>query len=205
MSKKLAKLLADTSGAVALMTAIGLVAVCGAAALATDIGHLISVKNELQMAADASALAGARGLCTQIPASASFVDKPNWVNGSAMATDILKKNSADGRLLANSNTQLGFWDLRWHLNTAPRDSTTGAITLLAQTTPPNPLYIPAVRVKIDKNSGVNSGKVNFCRPKILTKVSPRLTRANRTVPSSNVAELFSDLMVFQNIFCSVRP
>jgi Flp pilus assembly protein TadG len=167
MYKKFAKLRADTSGAVAIMTAIGLLAVCSAAALATDIGHLISVKNELQMASEASALAGARGLCTQIPASAAFVDKPNWVNGSAMATDILGKNAADGHLLANSDMQLGFWDLRWHWNTAPRNSTTGAITLLPQTTPPNPLYVPAVRVKIDKKSGVNSGKVNFSLARVM--------------------------------------
>ena len=67
MFKKLAKLRAETSGAVAVITAIALVMICGAAALAIDWGHLVSVKNDLQTAADASALAGARALCTQIP------------------------------------------------------------------------------------------------------------------------------------------
>ena len=78
MSKKLAGLMAETSGAVAVITAIALVVICGAAALAIDLGHLVSVKNELQIAAEASALGGARALCTQIPGSLSFVDIPNW-------------------------------------------------------------------------------------------------------------------------------
>ena len=54
MSKKLARLMAETSGAVAVITGIALVVICGAAALAIDWGHLSSVKNELQIAADAS-------------------------------------------------------------------------------------------------------------------------------------------------------
>jgi Flp pilus assembly protein TadG len=167
MLKQLVKSLADPSGSVALITAIGLLAVCGGAALATDIGHLISVKNELQTAAEASALAGARGLLTQVPISASFIDKPNWTNGNAMITDILGKNSADGHLLSTADSQVGYWNLTWHWNTAPRDPSTGAITLLPATTPPNPLYVPAVRVKIDKTAGVNEGKVVFSLAKIL--------------------------------------
>ncbi len=161
MSKKLAKLMAETSGSVALITAITLVVICGAAALAIDWGHLVSVKNELQITADASSLAGARALCTQIPGSPSFVDRPNWVSGGDTANYTLKTNSADGVLLANADIQAGFWNLTWHWSTAPRDPTTGAIQLLAQSTPTNPLYIPAVLVKIDKNADVNSGKVQF--------------------------------------------
>ena len=59
MSRKLAKLTTETSGAVAVITALALVVVCGAAALAIDWGHLVSVKNDLQIASEASALAGA--------------------------------------------------------------------------------------------------------------------------------------------------
>ncbi len=134
MSKKLARLMAETSGAVAVITAIALVVICGAAALAIDLGHLVSVKNELQIAADASALGGARALCTQIPGSLSFVDIPNWGNGGTTANDILRKNAADGVLLTNADIQLGFWNLTWHWSTAPRDPTTGAIQLLPQST-----------------------------------------------------------------------
>jgi hypothetical protein len=167
MSKKLARLRAETSGSVAVITAIMLVVICGAAALATDLGHLVSVKNELQIAAEASALAGARAICTQIPGNLSFVDIPNWVSGGDTANYILKKNSADGTSLANADIQVGFWSLTWHWSTAPKDPTTGAIQLLPQGTASNPLYIPAVRVKIDKDTGVNNGKVQFSLARVM--------------------------------------
>ncbi|MDO9070920.1 MAG: pilus assembly protein TadG-related protein [Deltaproteobacteria bacterium] len=167
MSKKLARLMAETSGAVAVITAITLVVICGAAALAIDWGHLVSVKNELQITADASSLAGARALCTQIPGSSSFVDIPNWGSGSTTANYTLTKNAADGVLLASADIQAGFWDLTWHWSTAPKDSATGAIQLLPQGTAANPLYIPAVRVKVDKDTGVNDGKVEFSLARVM--------------------------------------
>jgi hypothetical protein len=196
MPKKLAKLMAETSGSVTLITAITLVVMCGAAALAIDLGHLVSVKNELQIAADASALAGARALCTQIPGSPSFVDRPNWVSGGDTANYTITKNYADG-VPPNGNIQAGFWNLTWHWSTAPRDTTTGAIQLLAQSTPPNPLYVPAVRVKTDKNAGVNSGKVQFLFAKVMgiadaspsaqavAAVFPRKGKGIKSVPAQS--------------------
>ena len=53
-------LAADQSGSIALFVAIALMMLLGSVALALDIGHLVSVKGELQKAADAGALAGAR-------------------------------------------------------------------------------------------------------------------------------------------------
>jgi Flp pilus assembly protein TadG len=161
MPKKLARLIAETSGGVAVVTAIALVVICGAAALTVDLGHLASVKNELQTAADASALAGARALCTQIPGSLSFVDIPNWASGSTTTNYTLTKNSADRVLLASADIQLGLWDLTWQWSTAPKDASTGAVQLLPQSTPPDSTHLPAVRVKIDKKAGVNSGPVQF--------------------------------------------
>ena len=139
MLKKIAELTAETSGAVAVITALALVVVCGAAALAIDWGHLVSVKNDLQIASEASALAGARALCTQIPGSASFVDIPNWTSGGTSADYILKKNASDGTLLTNADIQTGFWNLTWHWSTAPTDTTTGAIQLLPPGTASDPL------------------------------------------------------------------
>jgi hypothetical protein len=167
MFNQVAKLRAETSGAVAVITALALVVVCGAAALAIDWGHLVSVKNELQIASEASALAGARALCTQIPGSLSFVDIPNWVSGSDKANYILKKNYADTKILANAAIQMGFWDLSWHWSTAPKDPSTGAIQLLPQSTTPDATHIPAVRVKIDKKAGVNDGAVQFSLARVM--------------------------------------
>ena len=54
--------LKDETGAVAIMVALLLIVFIGFAALAIDLGHLYVVRNELQNAADAGALAGARFL-----------------------------------------------------------------------------------------------------------------------------------------------
>jgi hypothetical protein len=167
MFKKIAELRVETSGATAAITALALVVICGAAALAVDWGHLVAVKNDLQIASEASALAGARALCTQIPGSASFVDIPNWMNGGTISDYILKKNAADGWLLTDADIQAGFWNLTWHWSTAPTDPTTGAIQLLPQGSAPDPLIVPAVRVKIDKNGGVNRGKLQFSLARIM--------------------------------------
>ncbi len=54
--------LGDDQGAIIGVLAILMVVVLGFVALAVDIGHLYMVRNELQNAADAGALAGAREL-----------------------------------------------------------------------------------------------------------------------------------------------
>jgi putative Flp pilus-assembly TadE/G-like protein len=55
-------LLEDTTGAVAVTVAIVLVVLLSFAALALDISNAMIARNELQNAADAAALAGARQL-----------------------------------------------------------------------------------------------------------------------------------------------
>jgi len=68
--KRLSEFGADQSGAIAAYVAVGLVAFLGFAALTVDIGYMVSVKSELQKAADAGALAGARGLNLVAPGRA---------------------------------------------------------------------------------------------------------------------------------------
>ena len=58
MLVKLRKFVQGTEGAIAVLTALGLVAFIGFASLAIDMGHLYTVRNELQNVADAAALAG---------------------------------------------------------------------------------------------------------------------------------------------------
>jgi Flp pilus assembly protein TadG len=50
----------DRRGSVALATGVAIVALFGVAAIAVDIGHVLSAKGQLQFSADAAALAGAR-------------------------------------------------------------------------------------------------------------------------------------------------
>ena len=110
-------LAADQSGSIAIISAIAMVMLVGFAALALDIGHLVSVKGELQKAADAGALAGARALALPMG-----VTDWNWDNGKATAVSTVQKNFADNRSLAdftNANVQAGYWDLSWTPGNAP--------------------------------------------------------------------------------------
>lgn len=102
MKSRRYKLGAGNSGAVAVAAALGLAAFVGFAALALDIGHIFSIKNELQRAADAGALAGARALwpftlpifagpptqvdceAAQIAAASVSSNCNNKVNGAAL-------------------------------------------------------------------------------------------------------------------------
>ena len=72
----------NESGTVAIYVAIGLVVLMGFAALALDTAHLMSVKRELTKAAEAGALAGARGL---------------WPENLSTATSRVPNGSAAGK------------------------------------------------------------------------------------------------------------
>jgi Flp pilus assembly protein TadG len=61
-SKVFGTLISKTEGSVAVISAMGLVAFLGVVSLAIDMGHLYTVRNELQNVADASALAAANAL-----------------------------------------------------------------------------------------------------------------------------------------------
>jgi Flp pilus assembly protein TadG len=110
-------LAADQSGGIAISAALVILVVMGFAALTLDIGHLISVKSELQKAAEAGALAGARALALPMD-----VTDWNWENGKASAVSTVQKNVADNLSLGDfnaGNVQTGFWDLTWTSETAP--------------------------------------------------------------------------------------
>jgi Flp pilus assembly protein TadG len=141
-------LAADQSGSIAIYSAITIFVLLGFAALALDIGHLVTVKSELQKAADAGALAGARALALPMG-----VTDWNWDNGKAMAVSTVQKNIADNRALTDftvANVEAGFWDLSWTPVTAPAH-------LLGYADPA--AYVPAkdqtaaVKVTISKTKG----------------------------------------------------
>ena len=63
-------LIKRTEGSVAVISAIGLVAFLGIVSLAIDMGHLYTVRNELQNVADAAALAATGNLIQDYGAGA---------------------------------------------------------------------------------------------------------------------------------------
>jgi Flp pilus assembly protein TadG len=106
----------NESGGVAIITAIMMVVFLGFLALAVDVGHLATVKNELQNAADASALAGARALVFQSGEIARIVplpDPPYCGQAKTWAQNTI--NKSDSQDLSITKVQTGIWD--WKTST----------------------------------------------------------------------------------------
>jgi len=151
------KILNNEKGVSLVLLALGIVVIFGFGALAIDIGHLYNVKNQLQVAADAAALAGAAKIkvgndTTQTPARneaqkiaalnvadvaydavPGFGQSPGAAEGQPIPVS-LKLPQADGDIL------VGNWD--------------GAIFL------PNGLPVNAVKVTAKRWGDTESGQPN---------------------------------------------
>ncbi len=88
MKTALIKPVAGKKGGVLVIFALSLVALIAMAALALDVAHLYGVKSQLQVAADAAALAGANAL----EGSSDTVKK---TNATTEAKNVALQNSAD--------------------------------------------------------------------------------------------------------------
>ena len=103
----------DESGATAIFIALTFSVICGFAALAFDIGHIVWVRAELQRTADAAALAGAAGL---VPYTNPGINQtPNWLQGQAKAHTMISNaaNKADNLpfTAADGTVDYGYWSL----------------------------------------------------------------------------------------------
>lgn len=128
-------------GAVGLIMPAMLIAIFSVGALAVDIARLIVVRNELQNAADAAALAGAAGLYPTNPT-------PNWSNGVAQGTSAVKLNKSSNVQLVSGTVQAGYWNL-----------TGTPAGLQSQSIKPGASDVPAVQVTINRSAGNNGGPV----------------------------------------------
>jgi Flp pilus assembly protein TadG len=101
----------NESGAVAVLSALGLVVLLGCAALALDVAHLVAVKRELVKAAEAGALSGARGLWPVNLVNGTSRD-PDCTAGAAKALTTTTGNRVDGTNLGTTEVtvEVGRWD-----------------------------------------------------------------------------------------------
>lgn len=142
----------------------------GIAAFVIDIGYQMVVRNQLQNAADAAALAGCNRLFrdpTASPAPAPAYDKvtawpPAWdecTNFNTYINNTIALNSSDNRLLVNGTIATGWWDVTHAYQ--PDQWSTPPTTCPPSSSPPSPAsnYAPAVRVTINKTAGQNSGPI----------------------------------------------
>jgi len=72
-------------------------------ALAVDVARIMLVKDELRRAAEAGALAGAKGLL-----STGAID---WSGAAQRARDAVTRNTADGTALKDAAIEYGYWNL----------------------------------------------------------------------------------------------
>jgi Flp pilus assembly protein TadG len=161
MVDQLKKFCREPSGSGTLIGAIAMMAVLGVSALVVDIGHLVSVKGELQRAVDAGALAGARALWPMaLPVVQNPPANPDCVSakGIAQTTATSVANQVDGEALtaANLTIDVGNYDYATRKFTQKTDCT---------------LTSNAVRVKANKI--VNN--VFFARIWNITSLNPQAT------------------------------
>lgn len=143
-------------GNIALMTALLLPVVLGISAFAIDLAYLQVVRNELQNDADAAALAGAKYLVT------NGTSGPDWAQASSQALLAVGLNKANNLSLRDANVETGYWNLKQ----TPQ---------ILQPLPMNPtLYdIPAIKVTVVKDTGVNQGGVPTFFARLWNRLSLR--------------------------------
>jgi len=129
-------------GAVVIWFALLLPVLLGFAALAVDLTRLHLVKVELQNAADAAAMGGARSLTD---AGAVSGEKYNWAAASAKALELARQNVANGSQIQDATIETGYWNLQ---------SRSWADT-------PGTGYFPAVRATIAISGTQDNGPLNL--------------------------------------------
>ena len=143
MQKLLTKhhILPDERGVVAVLVALCLIVFVGISAFALDFGHKYVVRNELQNAADAAALAGAQEL-GQIYKEHGSISNSRIV---AACQQVAIQNASDtaGIIVNDSDVQIGRWDYTYPLPS----------TLPAHERP------NAVRVRVQRAAGASNSSI----------------------------------------------
>jgi len=132
MCSRVRRCLSERSGSVSLVTAIGIFVLLGFIALALDVAHMVMVKSELQKAADAGAMAGARGLWPLVlPVTGSTTPRNPDCAASALAAQLTAHNNrVDGSYLASDSeitVEVGRWDYASKTFTAGCTTTSNAV------------------------------------------------------------------------------
>ncbi|MEI8186801.1 MAG: pilus assembly protein TadG-related protein [Chlorobiaceae bacterium] len=143
-SDHIIKLSHGQRGGIAILFALCLPVLLGFAALAIDLARLNLTKVELQNAADAAAIGGARSLTD--PGALPF----NWAKANIMATSMAQQNVANGRNITDATIEDGYWNIltkSWIPVPIPDVQPVG--------------YVPAIRATIDISSTKNNGPLKL--------------------------------------------
>ena len=150
--------LKSEKGVTAVYVAIMLVVFIGVAAFAIDVGYHRVVRNQLQNAADAAALAACNHFYGRTPVTFP-PPPPDWVAATTEAASAIRINAADNNQLQVGVTATGWWDIT---QAYPGNMWPNPLTSPPPNTPPNyptSTHGPAVRVTITKSTGQNNGPI----------------------------------------------
>jgi len=162
--KRFLAIIKDRRGMIGVLTAVSLFMFVGLLAIVIDLGHLHAVRNELQRAAEAGALAGTRALfpLEGYPSVVPAVDPPFCDLGTAKARETAGANLSDGASVTVpiSDVVRGWWD--WTANTfTPKPAScslaeTNAIQVTARRTEASggPVFLTLARLFGLESAGV---------------------------------------------------
>ena len=186
--KNLPAFLKDQQGSTVLIIALILPVLLGFAALAVDVGRIMAVKAQLNNAAEAGALSGARALApyTGTPA------QPNWANGTLQARQAVERNAADKQSLTVSEASPGA-AVPSLSEAPPRSQATPCYWRLSEKTThptsitPQAADVPAIQVTVAKTAGHNGGPLSMTFANILGYATVNLGgQAVAMLPSPSV-------------------
>ncbi|WP_321847752.1 TadG family pilus assembly protein [Burkholderia diffusa] len=129
-------------GSVALFFLMFLIPLLSFGALAIDIAWVATVRNQLQNAADAAALAGADAMMS--PTGGAL----NWSQAAPAANGVIAQNAAAGAPLATGTVTTGYWNV-----------TRSPASMQPNTITPGSYDVPAVQVTVSRAPGVNGGSI----------------------------------------------
>lgn len=151
-------------GATIVTVSLWLIVLTGLTALAFDVGRLLIIRNELQNAADAAALAGANCLDkTTAPSGTdctrNFSTTMNWAIAKSKAENSIGLNKSDNKSLVDGVAEPGYWNVNG--GTAIQPTT---LSPLGPCTISGGVMVtacdkPAIRVTVSRATGSNGGPV----------------------------------------------
>jgi len=136
----------NESGVVFVLVLLSLPVMIGFMALAMDVGHYMVARNELQNAADATALAAANNIYPLTFTSNPTL--PDWQAAETAATIAIGMNKSGGITLTDCEVETGYWNMARN----PVDLQSQGIT-------PGPMDVPAVKVTVRRGDGINGGPI----------------------------------------------
>jgi|LauGreDrversion4_2_1035121.scaffolds.fasta_scaffold60061_2 hypothetical protein len=133
-------------GVVAVLVALLLPVLVGFGALAVDISYRFLIKNELQNAADATALAAAPCLYGRTDCANMNASVPDWGTAVGRGISFASANSVEQAPVSTVHIDYGYWDI-----------TKRPPSLQSLPHTPGVNDLPAVRVLINKSDNDNGG------------------------------------------------